>query len=211
MTRLADYAISIWLRCIKSQGARSIQMASLRCRAWVRGIIRGSGYLLAAALVVAFLFILISSSFLGWRFDAVLTGSMSPTFKVGGMVVILPVDPLTVEVGDVVTYKVQRDLLVTHRVVEVIGDGSSLGFKTKGDGVEKEDGYIVPSQNVVGKVWFYVPLFGLFAEFVKSPIGLALCLILPGALLIWGEYRRVIAIAARQKGREQRQNYRGMA
>ena len=196
-----------------SQGDDGRQVVNLICKISWRRIVSGSGYLLVATLAVVLLFILIASNFLGWRFDAVLTGSMSPTFEVGGMVVILPVDPLTVDVGDVITYRVhmEPEMLVTHRVVEVIEEGNSLGFKTKGDGVEREDGYVVPSQNVVGKVRLYVPLLGRFSEFVKTPIGLALCLILPGALLIWGEYRRVIAIAGRQKGKEQKQNCQGMA
>jgi signal peptidase len=169
---------------------------------WGR-LLKQSGYLVLAVFVAIFLFVLISSNFLGWRFDAVLTGSMSPTYRIGGTVVIRPVDPLTVEVGNVITYKPpgQTDFLVTHRVVEMYNEGESLSFQTKGDGVEVEDNYIVPAENVRGEVWFYIPLFGHFAEFVKTPIGAFLCLIVPGGLLIFGEYRS-ITTAVREKKRK---------
>ena len=166
-----------------------------------RRTVRWLSYLLLALVMVAFLFVLIASRFYGWRFDAVLTGSMTPTFAIGGMVVIHPVDPADVKAGDVITYKhpVQPDLLITHRVTAVLEEADLLSFQTKGDGVEVEDSYTVPSQAVTGGVCLYVPLFGHFAEFVKTGLGLTICLIVPSALLVLGEYRRITALVRTKK------------
>jgi signal peptidase len=168
-----------------------------------RRTFRWLSYLLLVVVLMGFVFTLITTRFYGWRFDAVLTGSMSPTYKIGGMVVIHPVDPLAVDTGDVITYQhpVQPDLLITHRVVAVLEENNSLSFQTKGDGVEAEDSYTVPSQTVTGRVCLYVPLFGHFAEFVKTPLGFTICLIVPCALLAIGEYRKITAlISAKKRG-----------
>jgi len=166
--------------------------------------------MILAMFITIFLFVLIASHFFEWRFDAVLTGSMSPTYRIGGTVVIQPTDPLSVEVGDVITYKPpgQTDFLVTHRVIEVQNNGESLSFQTKGDGVEIKDNYTVPSENVRGKVWFYIPLFGYFAEFVKTPLGAFICLIIPGALLVFGEYKTITAVVKTKKRRNKTANVR---
>jgi len=169
-----------------------------------RRTVRWLGYLVLVVVLLSFVFVLITTRFHDWRFDAVLTGSMSPTYKIGGIVVIHPVDPLTITAGDVITYKhpVQPDLLITHRVVEVLEDNDSVSFQTRGDGVEVNDSYTVPLPSVKGKVCFYIPFFGHFAEFVKTPPGLVICLIVPCILLTLSEYRRITTlINTRSKNR----------
>lgn len=147
-------------------------------------------------VILAALFVFLSSHFFGWRFDGVFTGSMEPTFNVGGVVVIRRVDPLAVERGDIITYKapIEPDLIITHRVVEVINDGGSPGFRTKGDGNIAPDDFIIPQANILGKASLYIPLFGDLVKLLKTPLGFILCLIVPGALLIWGEGRKIAAI-----------------
>jgi len=129
-------------------------------------------------------------------FDGVFTGSMEPTLNVGGVVAIRPVDLLAVEVGDITTYKapIEPDLIVTHRVVEVINDGGSLGFRTKGDANSNSDDFAIPQENIMGRSCLYIRLFGHLAKFVKTLLGFILCLIVPGALIIWGEGKEIAAI-----------------
>lgn len=109
---------------------------------------------------------------------------------------IRPVNPLAVEQGDIITYKapIEPDLTITHRVVEVINDGDSLGFRTKGDANNGLDDFIIPQGNVLGKACLYIPLFGHLVKLVKTPLGFLLCLIVPGALIIWGEGKKIAAI-----------------
>ena len=50
----------------------------------------------------------------------VLSGSMEPTYHVGSLIYVKEVEPSEVEVGDLITFVVNEDLLVaTHRVVEI--------------------------------------------------------------------------------------------
>ncbi len=58
-------------------------------------------------------------SFMGLRSLTVLTGSMSPKIKPGDIVFIKEVNSNSIEVGDVVTYKIDN-ILITHRVNQII-------------------------------------------------------------------------------------------
>lgn len=132
------------------------------------------------------------------------TGSMEPAFKVGGVVVIKPVDPFDVQVGEVITYRapISSEPMITHRVVGITGKTGSPRFFTKGDANESVDGFVIPQENIVGRVWLYIPLFGHLVRFVKTPIGLTLFLVVPGALLLWIEGKNIIHRVKRRAEKE---------
>ena len=62
----------------------------------------------------------VQPSFLGYKFFVVLTGSMSPTLDVGDLVIVKDTEPEAIAVGDVITYSVGNDNVVTHRVKEIV-------------------------------------------------------------------------------------------
>jgi len=92
----------------------------------------------------------------------VLTSSMEPTLSPGDLVVVRPVDPADVTVGDVVTFQPTSDdpTLVTHRVVGILaGTDGRGGFVTQGDANGAEDDPIVADQ-VRGRVVYSIPWLG---------------------------------------------------
>jgi len=112
----------------------------------------------------------------GWRVDTVLSGSMEPALKVGGVVVTQPVGVEDIREGDVITfYSPLGDRLTTHRVIARVTsiqdtefvqlamatptEESPVYFRTKGDANEDADPFLVPAENVVGKVVFLCALF----------------------------------------------------
>ncbi len=121
----------------------------------------------------------------GWRLDAVLTGSMAPELEVGSLVFTRSVEPETIAVGDIITFRpaANGQALITHRVIGV-GRSSSLYFETKGDANATPDRSTVPARNVVGKVSFNVPYWGFAIEFLKTPLGFLFALVIPGTVLI---------------------------
>jgi signal peptidase len=120
----------------------------------------------------------------GWRTDAVMSGSMEPRLKVGGLAVTRPVEPEEVKVGDTILFHSPLGgTLTSHRVIAIL-QTSSLHFRTKGDANEDADPFIVPAENVVGRVWLHIPYFGYVAQFVKSRLGLLLTLYLPGLIIV---------------------------
>ena len=127
----------------------------------------------------------------GWRVDAVFSGSMEPELKVGSVVVTRPVEPEDIKAGDIITfYSPLNERLTSHRVI-AIEEGSALHFLTNGDANEDADPFVVPAQNVVGKVYFHLPYFGYTTQFIKTPLGLLLTICLPGLVVIMMEIRNI--------------------
>lgn len=91
----------------------------------------------------------------------VLTGSMQPAIRPGDMVVVVPVEPATLEVGDVVTFQPHSGdpTLVTHRIVRV-GLGSQTKWTTRGDANGADDEPIIAAQ-IKGKVVARIPVVGV--------------------------------------------------
>ena len=122
---------------------------------------------------------------LNWHVNAVLTGSMEPAIKVGSLVVTRPVEPEEVAFGDIIVFRPVSvgENMITHRVIS-IGQSSSLYFETKGDANDKPDPFTVPAQNLIGKICFVAPYWGFFTEFLKTPIGFLLAVVIPGVVIV---------------------------
>jgi signal peptidase len=166
----------------------------------MKKVIQYIGTALLVLLMLMAIFILLAP-YLGWRIDTALSNSMTPAFKAGGLVVTQTVEPTDIKVGDIVTYGSPIDeKMVTHRVVE-IKEHSPLLFQTKGDANEDPDPYLVPAQNVVGRVCFYIPLLGYAAQFVKTPTGLILLLLIPGIIIILMETRNIWRVLTEEETR----------
>ncbi len=142
---------------------------------------------------------------LGWDLVVVLSGSMEPALPVGSAILVRPVQPETVEPGDIITYRAQGDgnAFVTHRVVEVQGEGPMLVFRTKGDANDKPDEVLVPAAAIKGRVLVDIPHLGYVAREVRKPQGFLLLMGVPATLIIAGEVRNIVrevrALRARRK------------
>lgn len=121
----------------------------------------------------------------GWRVDTVLSGSMEPSLRTGGIAVTRPVSPAEVLVGDIITFRSPlTDELTSHRVFEADGGEASPVFWTRGDANQDPDPFSVPVGHIAGRVCFHVPYAGFAAMFVKTPLGLVLTLVVPGLAVI---------------------------
>lgn len=106
----------------------------------------------------------------------VLTGSMTPEIPVGSVVVVRPVDPGTLHVGDVATYQVAPDKpeFITHRIVKIDTSTSPTSFTFKGDANRGADIKPVPAGAIRGKVWFHVPYVGAIRDALHGKGGITL-------------------------------------
>ena len=135
----------------------------------------------------------------GWSVDAVFSGSMEPELKVGSVVVTRPVEPEEIRAGDIITFSSPlNERLTSHRVIAV-EQGSSIHFLTNGDANKDADPFVVPAQNVVGKVCLHLPYFGYVTQFVKTPFGLLLTICLPGLVVIVMEVRNIWRVLTEEK------------
>jgi signal peptidase len=100
----------------------------------------------------------------------VLTGSMTPTIPVGSVVVVRPVDPGTLHVGDVITYQKEpgKPEYITHRITAIHTGTTPVTLTTKGDANRGEDITPVPVTAVRGKVLFHVPYLGTLRNAVSG-------------------------------------------
>lgn len=108
---------------------------------------------------------------LGYNMFNVVSGSMEPNIPVGAIVYTKEVPFEDIEVGDVISFRISEDTMVTHRVIEV--DEANQQFTTKGDANEVEDGSLVAYGNVVGEVALSIPHLGTFSSLIRTPLGIA--------------------------------------
>lgn len=155
------------------------------------------GLALALILITAVVLVFAATRF-GWRVDAVLSGSMEPGLKVGSLAITRPVGAEEIRTGDVIAFRSAVSALpIVHRVVAA-EDGSS--FRTKGDANENADPFLVPAQDVLGRVCCRVPFLGYAAQFVKTPFGILLICVWC-FLVIVNEMRTLLLAPAREKAR----------
>jgi len=141
------------------------------------------GIVLVVVLMTMVVLALLAPHF-GWRADTVLSGSMEPALPVGCVQVTRPVQPEDIQVGDIITFRSPTNgKLMSHRVAAVEQD-ESYQFRTKGDANEDVDPYLVPVENVVGRVCFKLSYIGYVVEYLKTPIGFILLGLFGIALIV---------------------------
>ena len=138
------------------------------------------------ALVVLLAILLVGVRAVGLTPYTVLSGSMEPKYHVGSLIYVQKTDPMILEVGDPVTYRMPDGTVVTHRIIEVLTDESepdTLYFATKGDANATPDSAAVHYRNVIGKPVFSIPYLGYVSNYIQNPPGTYLA-IAGGALLL---------------------------
>lgn len=136
-----------------SKTLRRVVTWTVRVAAWI--VILGVAAVLTAAVLVP--------RVAGATPYTVLTGSMTPTYPPGSLVVVRPVDPDAIRIGDAITYQLEsgKPTVVTHRVVSQGFDGDgNVVLRTKGDANEDPDPKPVQAVQVKGEVWYSVPYLG---------------------------------------------------
>lgn len=136
------------------------------------------------ALVVAFLGVRL----VGLTPYAVLSGSMEPQLPVGSLVYVRAADPATIQPGDAVTFRKDSGSLVTHQAYEV--DAESQTILTQGIANKAADGSIlhdadpVSFSQVVGVPVLCVPYLGYVNDFVTTPPGVYIVVVVVGVLVL---------------------------
>lgn len=141
---------------------------------------------LVSIMVIVISALLLAIIGMGWKMGTVVSGSMLPVLHVGEFAVAQPTDPGTIKEGDIIAFKApdEPDTVITHRVVGVVNKGDSVAFRTKGDANSSPDGFLVPADNLEGKIVFHVPYFGYLIGWSRTPLGLAVLIGIPTAIII---------------------------
>lgn len=169
--------------------------------------VRAVRFVLEWALTVGIAFALLGTvglmagpRLLGWEGVIVLSGSMEPDLDVGGLAFVDPsVAANEISAGDVISFRSPSGQRVTHRVVEVIGSGATVSFRTKGDANDDPDPQLVSSRDLMGQVRFDFPYAGYVAERLRERVWFYLVLGVPAALLISNELVSIARELRRRK------------
>jgi len=146
--------------------------------------------------------------FTDYRLMVVLSGSMSPVFEAGDVIVVSGAKKTDgYQKGDVITFKDPENpkRVVTHRVTEVIRDGNGVSYRTKGDANSEPDRLAVPSINVIGQQKLHIPYLGKVVEFANTKRGFIWLIVVPGILIIIGELRNISKIIADEVEKKKRE------
>lgn len=123
-----------------------------------------------------------------YSFMRTLTGSMEPAIPVHSFIVTEAVDPESLQVGDIITFRSTESKLEgalnTHRITSVYEEGGQLMFHTKGDANAVEDSEPVSSINVVGKVVFISAALGTVVSLFSNPLVFFPFVVVPLVLLL---------------------------
>lgn len=117
----------------------------------------------------------------------VLTDSMQPEIDGGDLIICHTIEADDVKDGDVIAFfdpAGNGTSIVTHRVTDVVKDGGSVSFRTKGDANNAEDRMLVEEDDLVGIYQSRIKGAGNIAMFMQSTTGLIICVVLPIILLV---------------------------
>lgn len=126
----------------------------------------------------------------GYRCYIVLSDSMSATdFDAGDLILVKKVDPTTLKEGDIISYQSQNSEnygeVVTHKIRSKTTDAKgNPGFITYGTTTDTNDETVVTYPFILGKYQLALPQVGTFFQFLKTPQGYIVCILIPFLLLI---------------------------
>jgi signal peptidase len=163
-------------------------------------------------LVVVAIFLAVSlrhgaadqTTFLGRPVYSVASGSMSPTFNTGDLIVDKTISATGAEhlhKGQIITFQTtstaggRAGLVITHRIYAVVqepavGGAKSVEYRTKGDANNAPDLTLVSPSAIQGVYQERVPFGGYVLSTLHQPIAFVILIMIPVAYLVEEEIRK---------------------
>jgi len=136
------------------------------------------------------------------------TKSMEPKFSSSDLVIVKKIDEDTVlKEKDIISFWGFIDGskgIITHRIVEVVENpDGTVAYQTKGDNNSLVDqdpmnANLQPNiypEDIIGVYVTQIPGLGAAMNFLKTPMGILICLVIPIALIFLWQLYRVIRLA----------------
>ena len=125
-------------------------------------------------------------SFFGWKPFIVLSGSMESEIFAGDIAVVRETDEF--KKNDIIAFKTEDNIVITHRIVDVVLEDGLNKYVTKGDNNNTEDRGYVYEEDIEGVFVFKISRLGNVAMFIQTPVGMISCLSIPILILIVLQY-----------------------
>ncbi|MBE6153661.1 MAG: signal peptidase I [Firmicutes bacterium] len=114
-------------------------------------------------LILVYLMIYIPS-FWGYNPLVVVSGSMEPSLKVGGLLYYNKEEKENFKTGDIIVFK-SKEHIISHRLVEK----TKTGYITKGDANDTIDPNEIKNNQLLGEgTKWCIPYLGYYADFIYS-------------------------------------------
>lgn len=157
------------------------------------------------ALIVLLLIVSVFPITGNYKLMIVQSGSMEPAIKMGGLVAVKPADDY--KIGDVITFGpyTKTKAPTTHRIYDIKVAGGEPSYITKGDANEEPDNREITKRDILGKVLFSIPYLGYAVDFAKKPLGFALIIVVPAAIIIFDEIRKIFGEVGKRKNKKKKE------
>lgn len=145
------------------------------------------------------------ASLFGYSVLSVKSDSMEPTFYPGDLIIIKRTGPKArFQKGDIVSFEAYDNIGIrfinTHRIEEVVKGETRDRYTTKGDNAERADVKKLYSSNIIGiYTGTRVGGLGKAIDFINSPIGVLMCVVVPSAVIIIAQVISYASAASRRK------------
>lgn len=145
---------------------------------------------------------------LGYKILQVMSGSMSGEFETGDTILIKKIkNESDLKKGDIITYKISENVLVTHRIVNITKVDEKLNYTTKGDSNNIEDEEKIQFSSIEGIYVKKLNLIGKLITFMQKPYGMVIVFVFPILLIICIINNEKIKQDKKTKRREKRLIY----
>ena len=112
-------------------------------------------------LFIVIILVYFSSGYFRYWAIAVATGSMRPVINKGDVVIIKKIDNYdTLKKGDVIAFH-YNNVMIVHRIINIVEDRNDMYFYTKGDANEEDDNFAIKKNMIVGVVNNRIPFVGM--------------------------------------------------
>lgn len=135
----------------------------------------------------------------GFRAYSVLTGSMEPVIQTGSLIVtFFPTSTNHIRANGVITFEEPgyENKFITHRVSKVVDSKPGVVYQTKGDANNSPDPWLITYGRIKGVYLMHFPYLGALLEFIRSPLGIFIFVVIPVLLIVLDESKNIISALA---------------
>ena len=132
----------------------------------------------------------------------VLTSSMEPGLPPGTLLIVRPVAPADIRMGDVVTYQIRSGEpgVITHRIIAITTTASGeRSFTLQGDNNGAPDPDAVRAAQVQGRLWYSLPYLGWVNNAVGGDLRTTVIPVIAAACLLYAAWALLSGLRDRRK------------
>ena len=120
----------------------------------------------------------------GTKSYMIVSKSMEPTIRKNDVIIVKKVEKEDLKINDIISFH-DRNIINTHRIVDIEEDNGKVYYKTKGDNNINEDKQMREFEDIEGKYKFKLNQFGSIIGILKSKETLVVILMLLILVMIY--------------------------